>query len=220
MTAQERFEQAVQAAIFDFPENRLCRAVASSTLTMAHYHTLLTTLFHQTREGPYTFALASAHCDWRFEEIKEYLARHAEEECTHWRWVVDDLASTGYAGPDPRTQVAHPATMVYLAMNRSSAISFAPARLAIAAVLEGIGATHGLTYGGKLLKALRLSEKQASFLLSHGSTDVGHSEELMAVLSRATMSDHEWEVMTRTAEIAGRLYRDMYDHAGYESAGD
>jgi hypothetical protein len=40
----------------------------------------------------HTFARAAVNCDWRHELAKEYLLRHAEEERTHWRWVLDDLS--------------------------------------------------------------------------------------------------------------------------------
>ncbi|MFT3803015.1 MAG: iron-containing redox enzyme family protein [Burkholderiaceae bacterium] len=210
-----QFKESVRQAIDQFPDNRLCRASLVNALTMPDYHVLLTTLFHQTYSGPYTFALASVNCDWRFEQIKEYLLRHAEEEHTHWRWVLDDLRNTGYAGESPRQLPPHPSTQAYIGLNLWAATQCPPARLAIAAVLEGIGATHGGRYGRQVLQNLKLDRSQASFLLSHAETDVTHSAELMEVLERNAMTDVEWTQMARTARLAGDMYRAMFDHADY-----
>jgi len=88
----KRFETSVVAAIEAFPSARLLQLVNAGRADMRHYHAILSTLFHQTYSGPYTFARAAVNCDWRHELAKEYLLRHAEEERTHWRWVLDDLS--------------------------------------------------------------------------------------------------------------------------------
>ncbi|MCC6915420.1 MAG: iron-containing redox enzyme family protein [Rhodospirillaceae bacterium] len=182
---------------------------------MSDYHTLLSTLFHQTYSGPYTFALAAAHCSWRHERIKEYLLQHAEEERTHWRWVLDDLTSTGYAGPNLRASLPHPTTQAYISFNESTAQRHPFARLAIACVLEGIGAHYGQSEVRQLLGKLGLSPKQATFFVSHGETDKVHAEELFEVISSSDLTDDDWTIMAHTARVAGTLYRSMYDHEGY-----
>ena len=59
---QQRFSQIVEEAIEAFPRNRLCRRVDDGSLEMKHYHAILTTIFHQTYSGPYTFARAAVNC--------------------------------------------------------------------------------------------------------------------------------------------------------------
>ena len=210
-----QLDSTIASRIDGFTEARLVRHVEAGTVTMAHYHALLVTVFHQTYSGPYTFARAGVNCEWRHEEAKEYLIRHAEEERTHWRWVLDDLASTGYAGPSPRTTPPHPSCQAYIGLNYYIAEHVPVARLAIAAVLEGIGAAHGGAYGGKLLQLLQLSQSQASFFLSHGITDKAHSLELREVIARCSLSSEEWMWMNYAADTAGLFYRAMYDHEAY-----
>lgn len=88
-------------------------------------------------------------------------------------------------------------------------------RLAIAAVLEGVGARHGATYGKKVLHALRLEPSQASFLLNHAETDQTHSVELRRVIASCELTPTEWMWMSHAARTAGLFYRAMYDHDGY-----
>jgi hypothetical protein len=210
------FERAVAAAIQNFPTSRLLQRADAGKVEMKHYHAILCCLFHQTYSSPYTFARAAVNCEWRHEVAKEYLLRHAEEERTHWRWVLDDLKSTGYAGHDLRNAPPHYTTQAYLGLNYYIAEHTPIARLAIAAVLEGIGAAHGGVYGRKIVQQLKLQKSQASFFLSHAETDIVHTAELNEVLAASELTADEWAWMAHSAETAGRFYRAIYDHEAFE----
>ena len=140
------FDRTVADAISAFPSARLPQRASAGNVEIRHYHAILATLFHQTYSSPYTFARAAVNCEWRHEAAKEYLLRHAEEERTHWRWVLDDLHATGYKGSDLRREPPHYTTQAYIGLNYYIAEHVPIARLAIAAVLEVIGATHGATF--------------------------------------------------------------------------
>lgn len=211
----EIFDAVVAKQIVRFPENRLLQRVDAGHLSIAHYHAILTTLFHQTYSGPYTFARAAVNCEWRHEAAKEYLLRHAEEERTHWRWVLDDLQATDYAGPNPRDLPPHPTCQAFIGLQFYISEQVPIARLAIAAVLEGIGATYGGTYGKKLLQTLDLNKSQASFFVSHGETDKTHIIELHEVIVASELTNNEWRWMNHAAESAGQFYRAMYDHEAF-----
>lgn len=213
MSDRRSFIDAVGEAIAAFPENRICRRLDEGRLEMADYHALLRMLFHQTWEGPATFALAGAHCDPRHERARAYLIHHADEEKLHYQWVINDLRATGDVGPDPRTTLPAPACQAYVAFNWFVATRAPIARLAIAAVLEGISARHGTTYGRRLCEALRLGREQASFFVSHGELDVGHVEEVLAVIDDCELEPREWDWMAHAARTAGVLYRRMYEEA-------
>lgn len=205
----------------DFPSrlltttNHLCRRIEEGSVDLSHYHAILTTIFHQTRSSPYTFARAAVNCPWHHEIAKEYLLRHAEEERTHWRWILDDLTSTNYAGPSPRDGFPHPSCQAYIGLNYFIAEQMLVARLAIAAVLEGIGARHGAAYPGKLVKSPGISRNQASFFLSHAETDKTHTAEIQDIVNQCDLSPQEWEWMNYAARTAGQFYRAMYDHEGF-----
>ena len=217
MSDRETFRKAVAEGVSGFPDNAICRALDDGTIEMADYHRLLSTLFQQTYEGPGTFALAGFSCPHRFERARQFLVHHAEEEQDHWRWVVNDLKRTGYAGPDPRETYPCPDTQAYVAFNVYTATRHPVARLAIAAVLEGIGGRWGTPYGRKLIEQLGLARTQASFILSHGELDKGHVEEVFEVIDTCELTTDEWGWMAHAARTAGVLYRRMYDAAGRRS---
>lgn len=213
-TAAE-FNDAVATAIFAFEETKLIKRVANGVATLVNYHDILVTLFHQTWSGPYTFAKAAANCQWKHAIGKEYLLRHAEEEKAHWRWVLDDLRNTAYAGLDPREMFPHPTCEAFISFNEKIADRMPVARLAIASVLEGIGGRFGGTYGRKLLDSLGLSNEQASFFVSHGETDKVHMRELSEAISACELTPHEWGWMTYAARIGGDFYAAMYSHDAF-----
>src|SRR5690606_29299265 len=114
--------------------------IDSGDFFMEAYHKQLLMIFHQTFEGPSTFALASAHCSTKYHEVRDYLILHSNEERSHWQWIISDLKNTGYIGPDSRTLFPKPACQAYLAFNYYIAMRFPIGRLGTAAVLESIGA--------------------------------------------------------------------------------
>jgi Iron-containing redox enzyme len=209
------FDTIVSTEIERFEDNRVFRRLQEGTVRMEHYHALLTTIFHQTYNGPYTFARAAVNCNWRHEAAKDYLLQHAEEERTHWRWVLNDLSATGYTGPTPRSQPPHPSCQAFLGLVYYISDQVPVARLGIAAVLEGIGARHGTTYGRKLVEGLQLKPAQASFFLGHGQTDKTHTVELRHVIGECALESEDWVWMNHAATMAGSFYRAMYDHDAY-----
>jgi len=206
---------AVNAAVQSFPQNVVCRHLDQGTLTRAHYRFILTTIFHQAHSSPYTFARAAVNCSWKHATAKEYLIQHAEEKRSHWRWILDDLRELSYSGADPRKLPPHATAQAYIGLNYYIAEEVPVARLAIALVLESIGAVIAAEYGRKLLAVLKLEPSQASFFLNHAETDKKHSRELRAVIESCHLDDEDWLWMVHAAKTAGQLYRAMYDHEDY-----
>lgn len=213
MATQRDFEAAVAAAVEVFPSNGMCRKVDEGSMQMSDYHDILLMIFHQTFEGPSTFALAGAHCSPQRHAVRDYLLHHADEEKSHWQWVISDLRSTGYEGADPRELFPRPACQAYVAFNVYTAIRMPLARLSIAAVLESIGANYGKRYATELCRGLSLSPGQARFFFGHGDTDVGHTQEIFDVIGEESLTPREWDWMCHAARTAGQLYTAMYDEA-------
>ena len=105
----------------------------------------------------------------------------------------------------------HPACQCYIAFNTYLAIRAPIARLGTAVVLEGIGATNGKRYGEKLCQVLNLEPAQVKFVFGHGDTDVGHTAEIIQVLSEADLSDYDWAWLCYAARTGADLYRAMYE---------
>lgn len=209
---QDHFDATVADAIahFEGPRNQVLAALRAGRATLADYHTILCRLFHQVRSSSSTFALAGARMEAARFHAQHYLFRHAEEEATHWQWILADLRATGYRGADPASQGPDTATEAYVAYNHYIAGSFALGRLAIASVLEGIGGALGTRYGALLAGSLQLAPQQMVFFAGHGETDRRHSAELRQVLAQAAPTPDEWARLAAIARSAGRLYTALY----------
>ena len=170
-------------------------------------------IFHQVREGPFTFALAGVNCAGHLRTVKEYLLHHADEEKLHWRWVVNDLEQTGYPAGRIEKSLPRPACQDYVSFNYYVALKMPLARLAAAMVLEGIGARFGSQYALRICRLLSLTEKQTQFYAGHGNTDRQHILDLWSVIENCDLDDDEWRYLNHAAETAGRLYRRMYEEA-------
>ena len=209
----EQFRETVDRAIEAFPHNRVCTLVDRDAFELTDYHKVLRMIFHQVREGPFAFALAGVNCPPHMRTAKEYLLHHADEEKLHWRWILNDLEKTGYTGDSLESSFPLPAAQNYISFNYYIALKLPIARLAIATVLEGIGARYGGNYATKICKLLSLSPDQTQFYAGHGSTDREHILDLWRVIESCNLNDEEWAGMIYAAETAGQLYRCMYEEA-------
>lgn len=210
-SGQTEFQAIIETCVRTFAENLMCDKIKSKKVTLIHYHRLLKTIFHQTLNGPSYLAIAGANCSFAHQHIKEYLIHHAEEEKSHWKWILDDLRVTGYKGADPRTEFPTPACSAYIAFNYFIANKYPIGRMGIAIMLETVASRVGGPLAADLVRQIKIPKEGASFFLSHAETDVGHTEALEAVLEKEVLSSAEWGWMCHCAETAFFLYREMYN---------
>lgn len=208
---QTTFESVVAQQVLAFGLTSAYRKLQNESLTLDDYQKILLTIFHQVQDSSGTFALAAGFLSVDRFEARSYLMHHAEEEKLHWQWVTEDLVNTGYRGPDPRTEFPRTATAAYVAYNYAVAMRFPIGRLAIAATLESIGARYGGESARRLMTQLGLKPDQVRFFEGHGDTDVGHTQDILGVLEKCCLSEGEWRQMCHVAEVAGELYRNLYE---------
>ena len=136
---------------------------------------------------------------------------HAEEEKTHWIWILNDLRGTGYEGPDPRMQHSHLTTVGYYSFAMYLGAHFPIGRLCMAAVLEGISGSLGPKYGPDVVKTLKIDPKYMQFFKSHGELDQGHSKEIMEVIRKTDLTGYELWKLVGVAQNTVELYKAMYN---------
>ena len=205
------FIKANDHAIKNFENNQLFRLIKAEKVTLKHYQEFLLSIFHQTFHAAVSFASAGANCSNNNFEIRDYLIKHAEEEHSHWRWVLEDLKNIGYKGSDPRSNFPNKSCSSYIAFNFYLATRYPIARLGAAAAVEVIGAGLGAKYGKNLIQQLKLKPEQMKFVMSHSITDVEHVGEIFDLLKESELTQQDWSWMIYAATMAARLYRDMYD---------
>lgn len=212
------FETTAKQAISGFVvDNKIIGAIESGKFDIKMYHKLLSGIFHQVFNSSGSFALAGSMCNTSQVVEREYLFHHAEEEMTHWQWILSDLSATGYSGADPRDILPSASTTAYLSYAYYLALKFPIGRLAMALVLEGISGTFGLKYGAQVMGTLRLRPDQAQFFLAHGELDQGHEVDILKVLSRSNLSPQEITQLSHVATTTSELYKRIYNEAAWVS---
>ena len=210
------FENTAKQAISGFViDNKIIAAIESGKFDLQMYHHLLSGIFHQVFNSSGSFALAGSMCNTSQIVEREYLFHHAEEEMTHWQWIISDLNETGYVGTDPRDTLPSASTTAYLSYAYYLALKFPIGRLAMALVLEGISGTFGLKYGAQVMKTLKLKPDQAQFFLAHGELDQGHEVDILKVLSRSNLNSQELAQLSHVATTTAELYKRIYNDAAW-----
>ncbi len=206
------FERTVKSSIDNFIlDNKVIGSLEKRTLRIENYHALLISIFHQVFNSSGSFALAGSMCNPSQIAAREYLFHHAEEEMTHWQWILEDLKSTGYSGKDPRDLEPKIDTTAYLSYGYYLALKFPIGRLAMALVLEGISGSFGLKYGELVLQQLQLKKEQAKFYLAHGELDQGHQKDIFSILSHSKLNDDETGQLAQVAINTVTLYKRIYN---------
>lgn len=217
-SSPEEFSLCVSNSINLFESGNLVLSkINSGEFDLNSYHLLLTRIFHQVRMSSSSFALAASVLDSNQMLLKDYLLHHAEEERSHWTWILSDLRGSGFKGRDPREEYPHYKTDAYLSYGVYLALKFPVGRLAMAAVLEGISAKFGSEYGKKCAQNMKLDKAQVQFFLSHGELDVDHTEDIFNVLKEANVTAEGWGRMCAVATNTAMLYKEIYNSI-YESS--
>jgi hypothetical protein len=204
---------AATRAIDEFAHNRVFSALDAGTWTVRQYRQLLLTLFYQVYQGSMSFAAAASNCPPRLTELREYMVAHAHEEIPHYQWILSDLYSTGYGGPDPKDLLPHPASLAYVSFNVNNALHMPGTRLASSIVLEGIGQRYGAWFGQQVLAKTPLKKENLSFFFAHGETDKKHIAELWDIIERSPLTSDERRWMAHASYVAGTFYRRMWDES-------
>ncbi len=208
----KELEACIEKAVAGFEKNNLfLEKLISKKLNIQDYHNLLLRLFQQVLRSSSSFALSAASLDMRHQIARDYLIHHAEEEKSHWVWILNDLSGTGYKGADPRTTHAHHSTTAYYSYAMFLATHFPVGRLCMAAVLEGISGTFGPKYGPDIVKILKINPEHMQFFKSHGELDQGHSQEIMEVVRKTELTGFEYWQLIGVAETTAELYKAIYN---------
>jgi len=211
LQSESRFRRELERLVDEFPRNRTCRKLDEGRFTMDDYHGFLRMTAHQVASSSVTFEAAGRNMAQERAGLQSYLFGHAEEERDHWRWVLSDLESTGYGGPNPLDEFPPAACAGYVAWNHWCASKGPVWRLANASYLESLGAKYGKRYAQRICQILDLGPDQASFLFGHGDTDIGHSAEILDHLSAADLTQREWDEAAHAVRVNAHLYFRMYE---------
>ncbi len=204
-TEQERNQ------LFSLP---IIQAGAQGNVSLAAYIAFLTEAYHHVKHTVPLLMLFGAKLPESYEWLREATAEYIEEELGHQEWILNDISACGADAEAVRNGQARQATEFMVAyaydmINRVNPIGF----FGMVLVLEGTSVALATQAGAKIQQSLNLPNKAFSYLTSHGSLDVGHTD-FYANLVNKIADEKELAMLTHSAKNFYKLYGDIFRDLG------
>jgi pyrroloquinoline quinone (PQQ) biosynthesis protein C len=151
----------------------------------------------------------------KYPALAELLLQKSSEEHGHEQWLLADLKSLGWTRERVEHVQVRPAVAAYVAWNRFTAESSAPAAfLGTAYVLEYLSVHRaGLAAEQLITRAAIPNIQQAvSFLRGHADADGDHVDGLLSVL-RSLTDRQEQAAILLSARTTRELYLGLFSEA-------
>jgi len=188
----------------------LIRAGAAGQVSKDAYIAFLTEAYHHVRHTtPLLMACGSrlpAHYEWLREAVAEYI----EEEVGHQEWILNDIKACGgdaeavrYGRPGIAAEIM--VAYAYDMITRVNPIGF----FGMVLVLEGTSVEVATRAGEALKTSLQLGNEAFTYLASHGSLDVGHTDFYAKLVNRID-DPADRATLIHSAKMFYKLYGDIF----------
>jgi pyrroloquinoline quinone (PQQ) biosynthesis protein C len=188
----------------------LIRAGAAGQVGKEAYIAFLTEAYHHVRHTtPLLMACGSrlpAHYEWLREAVAEYI----EEEVGHQEWILNDIKACGgdaeavrYGRPGIAAEIM--VAYAYDMITRVNPIGF----FGMVLVLEGTSVEVATRAGEALKTSLQLGNEAFTYLASHGSLDVGHTDFYAKLVNRID-DPADRATLIQSAKMFYKLYGDIF----------
>jgi pyrroloquinoline quinone (PQQ) biosynthesis protein C len=209
-------ERESTALVDSIDRDPLVGSVIRGDASRAEYVAFLGATYHYIRwSGPLLAETAqglrrSGRCPWLLEIVDAKTA----EESPHDEWVLDDLRSCGVNVELVKAQPVPRAVDAYVQWSRTMAEAGSPAFLGAAFALEFMSMHRAKRAADNLRahRAIPRIEEAVSFLEGHGDADVGHVEQLRAILRRVE-DPQDRDAIALSASVLRALYPRFFQPA-------
>lgn len=200
-TAQER------EVLLDLP---LIRAGAAGQVSREAYIAFLTEAYHHVKHTTPLLMACGARLPERYEWLREAVAEYIEEELGHQEWILNDIKACGgdaeavrHGRPGMATEIM--VAYAYDMIARVNPVGF----FGMVLVLEGTSVEVATRAGGALRQSLGLGSDAFTYLTSHGSLDVGHTD-FYATLVNRIADPADRACLISAARMFYKLYGDIF----------
>ncbi len=179
-------------------------------LSLNSYIAFLTQAYHHVKHTVPLLMACGGRLPERLEWLRTAVAEYIEEETGHQEWILSDIAACGGDAEQVRhgLPALHTELMVayaYDTVARRNPVGF----FGMVLVLEGTSVNLATRAAEALQVSLGLPNKAFSYLLSHGSLDVGHVDFYQKLMNRLDDADDQASVV-HAARVFYRLYGDIF----------
>lgn len=199
-TADARAGLLAAPAIAGALEGRISRESYLAFLSQAYHHVRHTTPLLMTLGGRLPERLA-----WLRKAVAEYI----EEEIGHEEWILNDIAAAGgdaEAVRDSRPDLPAEVMVAYAydLISRGNPAGF----FGMVYVLEGTSVALALRAADRIQESLGLPDSAFTYLRSHGTLDIEHTQHLAELVNNMTATDQADVV--HAARVFFKLYGDIF----------
>lgn len=188
----------------------LIRAGAAGQVNRDMYIAFLAEAYHHVKHTVPLLMSCGARLPERYEWLREAVAEYVVEEIGHQEWILNDIKACGADAEAVRNGSPGMATEVmvayaYDAIARVNPIAF----FGMVLVLEGTSVEVATRAGEAIRNSLGLGGEAFTYLTSHGSLDVGHTDFYARLINRID-DPADRAVLIHAARVFYKLYGDIF----------
>lgn len=188
----------------------LIRAGATGQVNRDMYIAFLAEAYHHVKHTVPLLMSCGARLPERYEWLREAVAEYVEEEIGHQEWILNDIKACGADAEAVRNGNPGMATEImvayaYDAIARVNPIAF----FGMVLVLEGTSVEVATRAGEAIRNSLGLGGEAFTYLTSHGSLDVGHTDFYASLINRID-DPADREMLIHAARVFYKLYGDIF----------
>jgi len=188
----------------------LIRAGASGQVNREMYIAFLTEAYHHVKHTTPLLMFCGARLPHTHEWLRDAVAEYIEEELGHQEWILNDIKACGADAEAVRNGRPGMAAEIMVAyaydmIARVNPLGF----FGMVLVLEGTSVEVATRAGGAIRQSLGLGSNAFTYLTSHGSLDVGHTDFYASLVNRIEDPD-EQELLISSAKVFYKLYGDIF----------
>lgn len=188
----------------------IIQAALSGSVTLESYQAFLQEAYHHVKHTVpllrVTRDALPAHHAWLVDPLNEYI----EEEMGHEEWILDDIVACGGDRSQAANSQPSPATEMMVAyaydtIARGNPLGF----FGMVHVLEGTSVSLALMAADAIQSALSLPNSAFSYLRSHGTLDLEHTDHFEALMGQIERTEDQAAIV-HAAQMFYRLYGDVF----------
>jgi pyrroloquinoline quinone (PQQ) biosynthesis protein C len=188
----------------------IIQAALTGSVTLVSYQAFLQEAYHHVKHTvPLLRATRDAlpaHHAWLVDPLNEYI----EEEMGHEEWILDDIVACGGDRAQAANSQPSPATEMMVAyaydtIARGNPLGF----FGMVHVLEGTSVSLALMAADAIQSALALPNSAFSYLRSHGTLDLEHTDHFEALMGQIERAEDQAAIV-HAAQMFYRLYGDVF----------
>ena len=193
--------------LLDLP---LIRAGAAGQVTRAMYIAFLTEAYHHVKHTVPLLMSCGARLPERHEWLRAAVAEYIEEEVGHQEWILNDIQACGADKEMVRHGQPGLAAELMVAYAYDPIARINPlAMFGMVLVLEGTSVEVASRAGDAIKSSLGLGSDAFTYLTSHGSLDVGHTDFYATLMNRLD-DPADQAAVTHAARVFYKLYGDIF----------